>query len=136
MAVMMCATRSPSLSIYYGAGIYVGTCVAAHDGGPVFVAAAGGGGGISAFSRSDASQLIEARLEGGAWHPVAVRGTDHVAAACGRGLVIAKARGQTAAPEVTPIEGVRSLVDAGEAQIALLCGEPAPGIRVIQIERA
>jgi hypothetical protein len=108
--------------------------VAAHGGGPVFVAAAGGGGGLAAFDRTDGSPLVEARMAGGAWDPIAVPGTSHLAAACGQGLVVAKLQGAAVSTEVTPIPGVRALVDAGNGRVALLCGGPTPGIHVVEVK--
>jgi hypothetical protein len=104
------------------------------EGGPVFVAASGGGGGLSVFDREDGTPLVEARLSGGAWDVTVVSGTEQIAAACGEGLVTARVRGRVCEPKVTPIQGVRTLIEAGPGRIALLCGDPTPGIHVVDIE--
>lgn len=108
--------------------------VAAHEGGPVVVAASGGGGGLSIVDRNDGTSLTEARLAGGAWDVIAVPGTGQVAAACGDGLVQADVRAGTYEPTVTRMPGAAALIDGGRARVALLCGDPAPGVHVIDGE--
>jgi hypothetical protein len=106
---------------------------AARVGGPVFVATAGGGGGLWAFRRQDGVELLETRLGGGAWQPTAVRGTERIAAVCGDGLAVAPASGDSAI-EVVELSGARALVDAGEGRVAVLCGEPEPGVHIVYVE--
>lgn len=107
--------------------------VAAHEGGAVVVAASGGGGGLSIINRNDGRALTEARLSGGAWDVIAVPGTGQVAAACGDGLVQADVRGGAHEPTVTMIPGAAALIDGGRVRVALLCGDPAPGVHVIDV---
>jgi hypothetical protein len=106
--------------------------VAAPAGGSLFVATAGNGGGLYCFSRDSSEPLMNARFEGGAWDLMAVPGTDRVAAACGRGLVVAEGRARQ--PEVFDIAGASALVPAGQRRVALLCGEPAPGIHLVDVD--
>lgn len=103
---------------------------AAHNTGPLVVAASGGGGAIAAYA-SDGTPQVEERLVGGAWNPVAVAGTDAVVAICGAGLAVVRSHAK--APEVTPLPGSESLIDAGDGRVVVLCGAPAPGIHVVRV---
>jgi hypothetical protein len=108
--------------------------VAAKPGGPVYVATSGNGGGLHAFARNSGEELVDARLDGGAWDALSVPGRDRVAAVSGRGLVIADTQRPDRAPDLLAISGARSLVAAGEGRLAVIAGEPAPGVHVVEID--
>jgi hypothetical protein len=107
---------------------------AAHAEGAVFVATAGNGGGLFGFLRHSGEPCGEARLPGGVWQPVAVAATERVAAACGPGLVLADARAAAQTPTVIDLPGACALAAAGERRVALLCGEPAPGVHLVGVD--
>jgi hypothetical protein len=108
--------------------------VAAKPDGPIFVTTSGNGGGFYAFARDSGELLFEARLAGGAWDPLSVPGRERVASLSGRGLVIADVRRPAAEPQLIELTGPRSLVPAGEGRLAVVCGQPAPGVHVIEVD--
>jgi hypothetical protein len=49
-------------------------------------------------------------------------------------LVIADVRRPAAEPQLIELTGPRSLVPAGEGRLAVVCGQPAPGVHVIEVD--
>ena len=60
-------------------------------------------------------------------------GTRGIAAACGPGIVIARADRAAPGPVVTPTANASALFEAGAGRVALVCGGLAPGVHLIHV---